>query len=74
LVPAIVLRYHLLFEKRVEGFGFSSIPGRIITVLPAITQSPAYFRRVSLCPPAIQHRQIESAIDEKGSGAGIFSE
>src|SRR4030095_6584035 len=55
---------NLLLQFRVERFGLGSIPLLIVAVLFAIAHGPTHISSVGLGPPAVQLRQVKTAVGE----------
>src|SRR5580704_19185523 len=47
---------NLSFEQCIETFSFSCVPRRVIPMFAPISDRPAYFGGIRLCPPAIEFR------------------
>src|SRR4030095_5949778 len=61
-VAVVEERDDLLLQFRVERVGLGSIPLRILTTLSAIADGPTHIVSVGLGPPAIQLRQVKTAV------------
>src|SRR5579862_10021622 len=54
LIPRIEFRGNFSFEQGIKTFSFRCIPRRIIAMFAPIPDSPTYFGRIRLRPPAIE--------------------
>src|SRR5580704_11802346 len=64
LVARIELRDNFFLEYRIKTLRFSCVPGGVIPMFAPISDRPAYFRGIRLCPPSIELRKIQPAVHQ----------
>src|SRR5262249_36468579 len=51
-------------QQIVKSLRLGGIPGGFVTMLLAVAEGPTHLRRIRFCPPAIELRKAQAAVDQ----------